>query len=101
MASRRTMAFDHSRLRLPGLHEEIDPMIRRRQFIERNIAVVAGSLVGPAVASGWSASRKGRLSSEDPKIRSLLASMTLEEKIGQMTQAEQNALKDEADIGTY
>ena len=75
--------------------------MRRRQFIETNLAVVAGSLLGPTVAASQSSSLKRRLSSEDPKIRSLLSRMTLEEKIGQMTQAEQNALEDERDIETY
>ena len=38
------------------------------------------------------------LSSYDRSVESLLSEMTLEEKIGQMTQAEQSALKDPADI---
>src|SRR5690349_12560278 len=47
------------------------------------------------------ASRPKALSSYDSQIKPLLAKMTLEEKIGQMTQAEQNELKDQADIETY
>lgn len=42
-----------------------------------------------------------RLAAHDPQARALLATMTLEEKIGQMTQAEQNALADIRDIETY
>jgi beta-glucosidase len=42
-----------------------------------------------------------RLSSFDPQVRELLAKMTLEEKIGQMTQAEQDALKDPGDVERY
>jgi len=38
------------------------------------------------------------LSSFDPQVKPLLARMTLEEKIGQMTQPEQDALKDPADL---
>jgi beta-glucosidase len=41
------------------------------------------------------------LSSYDSKVRELLSRMTLEEKIGQMTQAEQDALKDVNDIQKY
>ncbi|MGA9769027.1 MAG: glycoside hydrolase family 3 N-terminal domain-containing protein [Blastocatellia bacterium] len=41
------------------------------------------------------------LSSYDGKANDLISKMTLEEKIGQMTQAEQDALKDVTDIETY
>jgi beta-glucosidase len=41
------------------------------------------------------------LSSFDPQAKALLASMTLDEKIGQMTQAEQNELKDPADVEAF
>jgi beta-glucosidase len=50
---------------------------------------------------GFAATRPKPLSSYDPQIKPLLAKMTLEEKIGQMTQPEQSALKDLADIETY
>lgn len=42
-----------------------------------------------------------RLSSFDPQVQELLAKMTLDEKIGQMTQAEQDALRDPNDIQKY
>ena len=42
-----------------------------------------------------------KLSSYDPQIKPLLARMTLEEKVGQMTQPEQSALKDPADVENY
>jgi beta-glucosidase len=38
------------------------------------------------------------LSSYDPQAKQLLAQMTLDEKVGQMTQADYNALRDESDI---
>ena len=38
------------------------------------------------------------LSSYDPQVKALLSRMTLDEKIGQMTQPEQDALKDPADL---
>src|SRR5262249_1325147 len=41
------------------------------------------------------------LSSYDAQIQPILARMTLDEKIGQMTQPEQSALKDPADIRNY
>lgn len=41
------------------------------------------------------------LSSSDPQITDLLTRMTLEEKIGQMIQAEYSGLKDLSDIKTY
>ncbi len=40
-------------------------------------------------------------SSFDPQVRQVLAKMTLDEKIGQMTQADQQALKDINDINKY
>jgi beta-glucosidase len=49
----------------------------------------------------WAASKPKPLSSYDPQAKALLAQMTLEEKIGQMTQPEQNELKDPADVENY
>jgi beta-glucosidase len=42
-----------------------------------------------------------KLSSYDPQVKELLSKMTLDEKIGQMTQPEQDGLKDSADIEKY
>ena len=47
------------------------------------------------------ASEPKPLSSFDPQVKALLARMTLDEKIGQMTQPDQEALKDPADIEKY
>ena len=41
------------------------------------------------------------LSSYDAQVKPILAQMTLEEKLGQMTQPEQSALKDPADVENY
>jgi beta-glucosidase len=41
------------------------------------------------------------LSSYDPQVKELLGKMTLDEKIGQMTQAEQDGVKDVNDIDKY
>src|SRR5262249_40961855 len=40
-------------------------------------------------------------SSHDPSVQEMLSRMTLEEKIGQMTQAEVSALKNESDVEKY
>ncbi len=55
----------------------------------------------PVKTSAHSANASKSLSSYDGKVNDLLSKMTLEEKIGQMTQAEQDALKDVSDIETY
>jgi beta-glucosidase len=49
----------------------------------------------------WAAAKPKPLSSFDPEAKALLAKMTLDEKVGQMTQAEQNELKDPADVEKY
>jgi beta-glucosidase len=51
--------------------------------------------------AGQSSNGHGALSSYDAEVNALLSKMTLEEKIGQMTQAEQDALKDVDDIQKY
>ena len=74
----------------------------RRSFIVSAVAAGGAAIASPlgrlAVASAGAA--QSALSGYDPRVRPLLASMTLAEKIGQMTQAEQNALK-EGDIEKY
>jgi beta-glucosidase len=85
--------------------------IARREFIKATASAAAAGLAFPAAAfgtqQGGAARGRGRraaarrLSSYDARAQALLARMTLEEKIGQMTQAEQSALKDVADIEKY
>jgi beta-glucosidase len=58
---------------------------------------IAAALAAAGLTS--SAQTPPRLSARDAEAKALIAKMTLDEKIGQMTQAEQ--LKDEADIETY
>lgn len=58
-------------------------------------AAVVLSLLGTA------ASRPKKLSSFDPQVNALLARMTLDEKIGQMTQPDQSFLKNLDDIDKY
>ncbi|MEO8360521.1 MAG: glycoside hydrolase family 3 N-terminal domain-containing protein [Vicinamibacteria bacterium] len=78
--------------------------MRRRDFIGASATAMGAGFLAKASAQNTTfpkSSALKNLSVHDVKIRPLLASMTLEEKIGQMTQAEQNALKDVADIQTY
>src|SRR5262249_50979714 len=76
--------------------------MRRVLALAATLALVAAGLgvrgAGQAAAAGR---LSGRLSAEDERVRPLLARMTLEEKIGQMTQADEAFLKDEADVETY
>src|SRR5258708_8779543 len=66
------------------------------------IAGLAAILAAGVVSSGSTAGPGGgkRLSSYDGEARALLARMTLAEKVGQMTQAEQDKLENETDIET-
>jgi beta-glucosidase len=69
----------------------------KRQTLFRAAAVFSVS----AAVYLYAASQPKRLSSFDPQVRPLLAKMTLEEKIGQMTQPDQEFLKDLSDIEKY
>ena len=48
--------------------------------------------------AGAAAGAPSRLSAQDGRVNALLARMSLDEKIGQMTQPDQEALQDEADV---
>lgn len=84
----------------------------RREFLKTSALVGAATLASrglltaqtrrsaPAPSAKNSASAKPFRSYES-QARELLARMTLEEKVGQMTQAEQDALKEFSDIRTY
>lgn len=70
------------------------------------LALVCSSLRG-ATSNASTVAQKRKtaaarsLASFDPQVNQLLAQMTLEEKVGQMTQAEQDALKNIDDIEKY
>ncbi len=64
--------------------------------VRLSAAVAIAALGGFLLA--FAASAPKALSSYDPQVKPLLSRMTLEEKIGQMTQPEQDALKDPADL---
>jgi beta-glucosidase len=58
-----------------------------------------GILLAPALAGSVFAQHDS--AENDRRVESLLSQMTLDEKIGQMTQVDVNALKDNADIQKY
>jgi len=64
--------------------------INRRNFI-------AMTAIGAAVSPGLLKAQK----TNDTKLRALLSSMTLEEKVGQMVQANSASLKDPSDVENY
>ena len=73
--------------------------LNRRKFIEASAATVATSLVAPA--SILKPQRRGgprSLRGNDANVHGLLSRMTLEEKIGQMIQANSASLKDPSDV---
>jgi beta-glucosidase len=59
------------------------------------VAATLASSIGAAPAG------RNRLTAYDAQAKALLGTMTLEEKVGQMTQAEQDKLSDVKDIQTY
>src|ERR1041384_2367594 len=77
--------------------------LNRRDFIKLSTAAGAAGLALPSfiAAARPQAGSPRPLKSYDAQANELLARMTLEEKIGQMTQAEQDALHDIGDIETY
>jgi beta-glucosidase len=70
--------------------------INRREFIGASALTVAGSLVSPGILKSQPPAIDFK--SYDSKVRPLLAQMTLEEKIGQMIQANQKSLQDYSEI---
>jgi beta-glucosidase len=65
------------------------------------IGTVLSMALGLASFSAWAAEAPKKLSAYDPQIKGILAQMTLDEKLGQMTQADQEAIKDLNDIEKY
>jgi beta-glucosidase len=84
--------------------------LNRRGFVKTMAATGAMSLVSSASIEALGASSSDKennsaspkpLSLNDDRVRELLSKMTLEEKIGQMTQPEQDALQDVQDIENF
>ncbi|HVQ28535.1 MAG TPA: hypothetical protein VMV21_03085, partial [Vicinamibacteria bacterium] len=61
------------------------------------LLLVAGLASALPLARAAGAARP-RLSAQDARVNALLARMTVDEKVGQMTQPDQEALKDSADV---
>ncbi|HWF48153.1 MAG TPA: glycoside hydrolase family 3 protein [Bryobacteraceae bacterium] len=70
----------------------------RRQFLG---ACGSGILSAGFLRRNAGAAASGGFSRYDAEARALLAQMTLEEKIGQMTQPDKNYVEHPGDIGTY
>src|SRR5579872_3090020 len=66
----------------------------RRHFVTGSLALLGASRFAAAA-------KTGTFSQHDPQVRKLLAQMTLEEKIGQMTQPDQLYLRSLDDIDKY
>jgi len=65
-------------------------------------ATFVATLASVLIAAGWlQSSPRARLTEHDAKVKALLAQMTLAEKVGQMTQADQEFMPDPTDIETY
>ncbi len=75
----------------------MSPRFRRWRTAALSAAILAGSIA----AFDLAAAAPRRLSDFDPQVKALLARMTLDEKIGQMTQPDQDYIKDLADIERY
>ena len=78
----------------------------RRDFINSSVLAAGGALIASRGLASSPIERnevamQRPLSFYDQSVRQLLATMTLDEKIGQMTQAEQSALVDVSDIEKY
>lgn len=73
--------------------------LNRRTFIEASAVSVAASLVAPAsILKPQRRTGPGALRANDAKVQALLSRMTLEEKVGQMIQANSASLKDLSDV---
>ncbi len=81
-------------------------MSSRRQFLRQSLGAVGTSLVVPHVAAPIEAAdapppSSPKLSSFDPQVKRLLSELTIEQKVGQMTQADQLYLQNLDDIAKF
>jgi beta-glucosidase len=71
----------------------------RRQFLAGSVGAIGASLMVPRSLAAAPAAKK--LSSFNPQVRELLARLTVDEKIGQMTQPDQMYLESLDDLQKY
>ncbi len=74
--------------------------MNRRQFTRISATLAAGFMCPPALLRAQG-TRSSALTGHDRDVQTLLGKMTLEEKIGQMVQAEHSAVKDIGDVDRY
>src|SRR5215211_3908905 len=73
--------------------------LNRRRFIEASAVTVAASLASPVtILKPQRRTGPRSLRVNDTKVQALLSRMTLEEKVGQMIQANSASLKDTGDV---
>jgi beta-glucosidase len=72
-----------------------------RTFAAVSAMLAANVAIGPAPSGSAAVATPRKLSSYDAQARALLGTMTLDEKIGQMVQAEQDKIADDKDVETY
>jgi len=82
----------------------LKPGIRRytpARLLLGAVSLAALALSTSALRPSTSASKRKPLSAYDAQVLELMAKMTLDEKVGQMTEADASALKDPGDVGKY
>src|SRR6185295_538217 len=70
-------------------------------FASLSATLAAVLALAPGSSGSAAAAAPRKLSSYDAPAKALLGTMTLEEKIGQMIQAEQDKIADDKDVETY
>jgi len=76
----------------------IGHMRKRLSVMTWSVSLVAGGLLIALTGSGAQAKTDPAV---EKRVDALLSQMTLDEKVGQMTQADMNGLKNKADVKTY
>ncbi len=71
----------------------------RRQFLANSLSLMGASIYAPSLFSAPQLTKS--LTSRDAEVRALLARLTLDEKVGQMTQADQQYLESLDDLQKY
>src|ERR1043165_6309973 len=89
-------------MREENLNHQQNMKINRRKFLEASALTLAGSLAASAaIPEPQKRSGVRSLEANDARVHALLSQMTLEEKVGQMIQANQASLKDPSDVEKY